>query len=487
MIRIQDDDVSGFLIETTEVTHHQKVNVVFVASGAMGQRLNSHSHSTDNAKDKTVISFAQAESALQQLFMALPLNHAAPSLTDLLQMNPSALSMMMTQLALGVFGNNAQSLCQQLERATEVQRFLRDKRVAEYQEQIQKSVEQLDKARKAGIVNALFDWVIGGVEAVIGVMKMAEGLLTADPLACVDGAAYFSAGMSGMVKAATETAQLAGADKNTCQQIIDRAGTAQLSCEGIAMALDILQIGRGFVAARAVVSATGKALDSGMGERLLESMVNMTEEAAAKELATLSEELAAEVGNRLGQDFGMTAEREMVEAGNMAAEASARSADAEARMVRAMGKSFTRAGVESMVKEAVKTGVKTLLKEGVELTEEKIRNAIIRKLRARIMYTLLTANVNTTLQTIRATSAGGELIAQGIIDATAAATRKQIELLITQQSFIDFIEDWTEAQKKTQQNRLKEAYQGGSEAIKSALEMIDDYGTVLAGIAVGRA
>lgn len=51
--------------------------------------------------------------------------------------------------------NNAQSLCQQLERATEVQNALRNKQVKEYQEQIQKAIEQEDKARKAGIL-ALF-------------------------------------------------------------------------------------------------------------------------------------------------------------------------------------------------------------------------------------------------------------------------------------------------------------------------------------------
>ncbi|EDT1519351.1 SPI-2 type III secretion system translocon protein SseD [Salmonella enterica subsp. enterica serovar Braenderup] len=52
--------------------------------------------------------------------------------------------MLMTTLILSVFGNNAQSLCQQLERATEVQNALRDKQVKEYQEQIQKAIEQED-------------------------------------------------------------------------------------------------------------------------------------------------------------------------------------------------------------------------------------------------------------------------------------------------------------------------------------------------------
>ncbi|WP_342322918.1 type III secretion system translocon subunit SctE [Kosakonia sp. BYX6] len=479
MIRIERDEVNGFLRGPNEQTQRYSASGVFVAS-------NSRSTFVDERKEKTVrnrlISIAQAENALRQFRKDQPLNN-----TGVMQMNPAALSMMMTQLVLNVFGSNAQCLCLQLDRATEVQRILLDKKVAEYQEQIQKAVEQLDKARNANIINALFDWIISGIEAVIGLMKMAEGLLMANPLDCVDGAAWFSAGLSAMVKAAAETALLMGADKDTSQAIIEGAGTAQLSCEGVAMALDILQIGRGLIAAKALVCATGKALDSGIGERLLKSMANMAEGIAENEMRAVYDELGATVGKQLEQNFGMTAEREMVDASNMAIEASARSVKAEAQMIRSMGKNFTRAGVEAMVKEAAQAGVKTLLKEGAELTQEKLRKTIISKLRRQIMCALLADNVNTTLQIVRATTKGCELIATGIIEATAAATRKQIEQLIVQQAFIDFMEDWSEEQKKAQQARLQEAWQGGSAAMESALEMIDEYGTVLASMAVGRA
>ncbi|WP_348235078.1 type III secretion system translocon subunit SctE, partial [Salmonella enterica] len=70
----------------------------------------------------------------------------------------AVLSMMMTSLLLNVCGNNAQSLCQQLVRATVVQNALRNKQVKEYQEQIQKAKEQQEKARKGGILGAIFDW-----------------------------------------------------------------------------------------------------------------------------------------------------------------------------------------------------------------------------------------------------------------------------------------------------------------------------------------
>lgn len=253
------------------------------------------------------------------------------------------------------------------------------------------------------------------------------------------------------------------------------------------MTLDILQIGRGFLAARALVTATGKALDAGISERLLESLAKMTQGVAGNELMGLFDELGAAVSEQLGQDFALNAGREMVDVSNMAIEASARSAKAEAWMIKNVGKNFTRAGVESMVKAAAQAAADMLLKAGAELSEEGVRKAIISKLRAQIMRALLTDSVNTTLQIVRSTAKASELIASGVIEATAAVTRRQIEKLIAQQTFIGLIEEWTEEQKKTQQTRLQEAWRYGSEAVESSLTIIDDYGTVLAGIAVGRA
>ena len=104
MERIYADHANGPLIGLTALTHRQQDNRVFVAP-----------HTT--------------------------------MLCNGMSMSPSTLSMMMTQLVLNVFGSNAHSLCQQLERATDVQRILRDKRVEEYQQQIQKEIEQFDRAR----------------------------------------------------------------------------------------------------------------------------------------------------------------------------------------------------------------------------------------------------------------------------------------------------------------------------------------------------
>lgn len=464
--------------------------VIPVSRGGLGQQLHYPSFAVSTGagrQNDSRVTMAQAGNALQQIFSALPGAPVALSLPEVLRLDPAALSMMMTQLVLGVFGSNAQCLCQQLERATNVQSVLRDKQVKEYQEQIQKAVEQMDKARKAGIANALFDWIIGGVEAVVGILKMVDGVLTANPLEEVDGAAYLAAGFSGLLKAGAETAQFLGANKDTCQSISEVASKAQLGCEGIALALDILQIGRGFAAARAVTSATEEVLGSEVSEELLNKVVSVAEDFAEGELESLAESVGDAVGKKLGHEFGMIVEREMVQVGDMAIEAAARAIEAEASMVKTLGKSFTRAGVENMVKVAVEAGVKTLLKEGEAITEETLRDAIINKLRLRIARALISDCSTPILQTIRATTEGTKLTVSGVINLKSAEIHRQIEQLINQQTFIDFMEDWTEEQKKMQQKRLEEAYQSSSKAIKSALDVTDSYGSVLTGMVTERA
>ncbi len=182
-----------------------RIQTPHITCGALGEHLHALALFTDEdkgVKRRGRVSLQEADNALRRLVGAQSEGAKRPTVRNVLEMDPVMLSMMMTQLVLNVSGNNANALCQQLERATEVQAALRNKQVAEYQEQINKAIEQADQARKAGIFSAVFDWIISGVEAVVGVLKMAEGVLTADPLAIADGAAYLSAGGPGWLKRA---------------------------------------------------------------------------------------------------------------------------------------------------------------------------------------------------------------------------------------------------------------------------------------------
>ncbi|EAY9181598.1 SPI-2 type III secretion system translocon protein SseC [Salmonella enterica] len=481
-IHSNSDSAAG----VTALTHHHLSNVSCVSSGSLGKRQHRVNSTFGDGNATSLlsgkISLQEASNALKQLLDAVPGNHKRPSLPDFLHINPTVLSMMMTTLILNVFGNNAQSLCQQLERATEVQNALRNKQVKEYQEQIQKAIEQEDKARKAGIFGAIFDWITGIFETVIGALKVVEGFLSGNPAEMASGVAYMAAGCAGMVKAGAETAMMCGADHDTCQAIIDVASKIQVGCEVVAMALDVFQIGRAFMATRGLSGAAAKVLDSGLGEEMVERMVG----AGEGEIEELAEKFGEEVSENFSKQFEAI-EREMVSPGEMEEESAEFSRKVENNMTRSAGKSFTKEGVKAMAKEAAKEALEKCAQEGGKFLLKNFRNKVLWNMFKKILYALLSDCSFKGLQAIRCATEGANQMNTGMVNTEKAKIEKKIEQLITQQRFLDFIMQQTENQKKIEQKRLEELYKGSGAALRDVLDTIDHYSSVQARIAGYRA
>ncbi|EAP9431345.1 pathogenicity island 2 effector protein SseC, partial [Salmonella enterica] len=370
------------------LSHHHLSNVSSVSSGSLAkhQRVNlaSGNRRISSACVGTgKISLMEADGALQQLLNAVPGNHKVPPLPDFLQINPALLSMMLTALVLSVFGSNAQLLCQQLERATNVQNALRNKQVQEYQEQIQKAIEQADKARKAGIFGAIFDWITGIFETVIGALKVVEGFLSGNGAEMASGVAYMAAGFVGMVKAGAETAMLLGANPDVCKEIISVTGKIQIGCEIAALVLDVFQMGRAFMAARGLTGAAEKVFESGFGEEIAERMAGAGEEEI--------EALAEEFGNKVSENFSKAfepLEREMVDLGEMEEESASFSRDVEKNMTQRAGKSFTKEGVKAMAKEAAKEALEKYMQKEEKLLLDDFRKKVLSKIFKKIICAL---------------------------------------------------------------------------------------------------
>ncbi|EPM9228872.1 type III secretion system translocon protein [Salmonella enterica subsp. enterica] len=481
-IHSNSDSAAG----VTALTHHHLSNVSCVSSGSLGKRQHRVNSTFGDGNAACLlsgkISLQEASNALKQLLDAVPGNHKRPSLPDFLHINPTVLSMMMTTLILNVFGNNAQSLCQQLERATEVQNALRNKQVKEYQEQIQKAIEQEDKARKAGIFGAIFDWITGIFETVIGALKVVEGFLSGNPAEMASGVAYMAAGCAGMVKAGAETAMMCGADHDTCQAIIDVASKIQVGCEVVAMALDVFQIGRAFMATRGLSGAAAKVLDSGLGEEMVERMVG----AGEGEIEELAEQFGEEVSENFSKQFEAI-EREMVSPGEMEEESAEFSRKVENNMTRSAGKSFTKEGVKAMAKEAAKEALEKYAQEGGKFLLKNFRNKVLWNMFKKILYALLRDCSFKGLQAIRCATEGASQMNTGMVNTEKAKLEKKIEQLITQQRFLDFIMQQTEDQKKIEQKRLEELYKSSGAALRDVLDTIDHYSSVQARIAGCRA
>lgn len=470
-------------------SHHHLSNVSCVSSGSLGKRQRRADFAFGNGNAMCAvttgkISLQEANNALKELLDAVPGNHKSPSLPDFLRIDPTVLSMMMTGVLLSVFGSSAQSLCQQLERATDVQNALRDKQVKEYQEQIQQAIEQADKARKAGIFGAIFDWITGIFETVIGAFKVVEGFLSDNPLEMASGVAYMAAGFAGMVKAGAETAMLFGADPDTCKAVINVTSKIQLGCETVALVLDVFQIGRAFMATRALSGAAEKVLDSGFGEELAERMAGAG--AGEAEIDALAEEFGRQVCENFSKQFE-SLDREMVELGEMEEESAEFSRTAEKNMTRRAGKSFTKEGVKAMVKEAAKEALEKCAQEGEKFLLKNIRKQILVNMFKKIMSALLRDCSCKSLQAIRCATEGGNQTNAGVIKTEKAKLEKKIEQLIARQQFQDFIMEQMEGQKKMEQKRLQALYKGSGEALKDTLDIIDDYSSVQAKIAGWRA
>ncbi|APW06064.1 TPA: type III secretion system translocon protein [Salmonella enterica] len=481
-IHSNSDSAAG----VTALTHHHLSNVSCVSSGSLGKRQHRVNSTFGDGNATCLlsgkISLQEASNALKQLLDAVPGDHKRPSLPDFLHINPTVLSMMMTSLILNVFGNNAQSLCQQLERATEVQNALRNKQVKEYQEQIQKAIEQEDKARKAGIFGAIFDWITGIFETVIGALKVVEGFLSGNPAEMASGVAYMAAGCAGMVKAGAETAMMCGADHDTCQAIIDVASKIQVGCEVVAMALDVFQIGRAFMATRGLSGAAEKVLGSSLGEEMVERMVG----AGEAEIEELAEKFGEEVSENFSKQFEAI-EREMVSPGEMEEESAEFSRKVENNMTRSAGKSFTKEGVKAMAKEAAKEALEKYAQEGGKFLLKNFRNKVLWNMFKKILYALLRDCSFKGLQAIRCATEGANQMNTGMVNTEKAKLEKKIEQLITQQRFLDFIMQQTEDQKKIEQKRLEELYKSSGAALRDVLDTIDHYSSVQARIAGCRA
>lgn len=427
----------------------------------------------------------EAQSALDRLLGSLSHSGVGGDCGRLSLDNPGETDIqqimsMVSSLNLGLFSNLCKSISQQMERATDVQTFLRDKRVAEYQQQIDKAVEQADKAKKAGIFTAVFDWIVGAVEVVYGALKVAEGVLTGDPLAIASGVAYLAAGTAGVVKAAAETAMLLGASKEKCQEVIDVAGKVQLGCECFAMAIDIFQAARAINAARTVTKGASEVLKSGASEALSDAI----KRGASGEIEQLAEKFGKDVSQQVSRNISLNVmETEMVEVGNMTSAAAKQAAKAEIALVRNITKSFTHEGIEKLVGGVAKKLAQDAIKKGITLTAEQFSQQCVKAIMKKSVTTILKDIATSPLLIMQKCTAAAGQVNSGQLAIQSANLRKEIEKLILDQDFTQFMDEWVERNKQHQLKQLKDTSEAAQDTVTKLSDNIKQNGMLQTQIA----
>ncbi len=427
-----------------------------------------------------------AQGALDRLLTSLPRlgsNEVGNNRLSLDRLGGPDMQLIMSMagnLNIGVFSDLCKSIGKQMERATDVQAFLRDKRVAEYQKQIDKAVEQADKAKKAGIFNAVFDWIIGAVEVVYGALKVVEGVLTGDPVAITSGVAYLAAGTAGLVKAAAETAMLLGASKEKCQEVIDVAGKVQLGFECFAMAIDLFQAGRAINAARAVSQGAGDVLKKGGGEALTDAI----KRGATEEVEQLAGQFGKDVSQQVSRDISMKAmEIEMVEASEMASTAAKQAVKAEMTLVRNITKSFTLEGIEKLVGGVTKKLAEDAIKKGITLTTEEFSRQCTKAIIKKSVTTILKDIATSPLLILQKCSSAAVQVNNGQLSVQRAGLQKEIQKLILDQDFAQFMDEWVERNKQHQLKQLKATSQDAQDTLTKLNDNIRQNGMLQASIA----
>ncbi|MGP2467787.1 type III secretion system translocon subunit SctE [Yersinia sp. 2540 StPb PI] len=394
----------------------------------------------------------KAQAALDRLLVALPRSGAKAgdsgriSLDQLGSIDMQLILSMAGNLSLVFFSDSCKSIRQQMERATDVQTFLRDKRVNEYQQQIDKSVQQADKAHKAGIFNTVFDWAIGLAEIVYGAIKISAGVLTGDPVAMASGVAYLAAGTAGLVKAAAETAMLAGASKEKCQEIIDVAGKVQLGCECFAMAIDLFQAARAINAARAVTKGAGDVLKAGGADALTEAMKNLSHQ----EVQQLTEQFAKNTCKQI--------------------------TETEMTLMRNITNSFTHAGVEKLVGDVTKNLVQTAIKKGTTLTAEQFTRQCTKEIMKKMVKQIIKDICLSPLQIMQKVTQGLVQINSGQLAIKNGELQKEIEKLMLDQDFSQFMDQWVERNKQQQSKQLKDISQSAQDTLEKLSDNIHQNG-----------
>lgn len=431
----------------------------------------------DRDEKNGVVSHQQAQQAFARILHALQAGDGA-TLDQIEKASINDMILLAANLSLKIFGDTANSAAKASQLMTDTQAFLRDKRVKEFQEQLAKQIEQSEKAQRAGIFAAIFDWIVGAVEAVYGALKLLEGAarlavgdVVGGSLEIASGASYLTAGIAGMVKAAAETAILLGADKDKCLEVADIAGKVQLGAEVVAMALDIFQAGRAISATRAIAKTTGEAMKEA-APKLAEAVVKNS----SQEISTIAKQVGQQVSEQIAEQIG----KQLV---GGVEKGLGKVAERGGQIAKSLSKAFSQEAIQTLVTQSVEKIATQAVEKGVQITAEELTKQVTKLIRNEVIKQAIKACTFVSLDLGYVTASAGKTVTSGIIGLEKAKLQKQIEALILQQNFMEFCFDWYDKAKEQQGKTIKDLLDKQSDTLAGVSKTISETGMLQARIA----
>ncbi|MGQ5524512.1 type III secretion system translocon subunit SctE [Chitinimonas sp. PSY-7] len=426
-------------------------------------------------KDPVLLSVAQA--ALNRILQPFTKDPNGKSLTlaDIERTSMDAMTLAASLLGVKALGDTADLKSLALEIRTKGVEAVRLRQNEDLRKEVDKSIEDAQKAHKAGIIGAILDWIISIAEVISGVVKIVTGVLTGNVGSVVGGALDLAAGMAGLVKAACETLALIDTkNAEKYKSVADVAGKIQLACEVAGMFVDVLSVGRGVMAARSAVKGTEAVMAAGSGEALKQ---------AIKTGGKAVEEVATKIGKEVADQTAAQVFKALTESAESVVKNVAQRAVTQSQLIQA----FSHTAIEQMVKRAVEGVAKSAAKSATEITAETLTREVVKAMNREVIHAAYKACVqsapNVGKALVRAGAVGVGAIAQGTIRLDRAELQKVIQQLIADGNFLQFLIDEFEKVKKHANNEIRNLLDGAGKALSGGSESIKNTGAVLTNIA----
>lgn len=362
-----------------------------------------------------------------------------------------------------VLGDIAATKGEMLEIITKKQDLLRMEEVKNIREQMNNAVEQQDKARKAGIIGVIFDWVIATVEVVVGVAKVVGGTLSGNALMAASGSMDFMAGLAGIGKAVANTMALI--DSNNAEKyhaMADKFGKAQLSFEIIGATIDITSAVRNALATKIVPKVATKVLQEGAGEALNAAIKEGSQTAIKSLSKSIGQEVSTQVGNKVINKLGQ-----------QAAESVSKS------MFNKMVDAFSQKAIEEMVtksvEKAAQKAAKKAAKHGTQITTDTLIKNVSKQIQKDVLKAVSKASVTRLdffLQSSRVVMTGTQQISIGALEIQKAKLQKQIDQLMLDQNWLQNLFEFFEEEKKETVKKVSSLQEDKANVIQDGTKLL---------------
>lgn len=435
-------------------------------------------HAPPRPRDPVTLRLAEA--ALNRILSSFgPEIDGKPITLAQLERTPmEAMNLAASLLSVKALGDSAELKSLALEIRSHGAENLRLRQNEALRQEIDKKVEDSQKAQKAGIFSVVIDWIVAVAEVVSGVAKIIVGDVAG-------GAMDLAAGCSGLVKAFAETMALVCSEETAkkWKEVAEVAGKIQLAFEIAGMCVDLFSVGRGVMALKSVAKGTETVLERGAGE-VLHAAVQAGSHTLVKDCAeSVGKQVAENVAAQVAKDVSAPLCEKLL--------ARAVGKDAARDFLKDCTREAKKAALEHAITKSVSGAVERVagqaIEKGTEVTASALSQQIVKEVRRELLDSILNASIKSTANVGKlitvAGARGANGIAQGVITKQRAELEKIIQTLAAEGAFMQFMLDEFDKLKKQARENISQLLDGSGKALSAASDSQLKTGAVLSEIA----